>query len=104
PVAGDPVAEGTGEDREDADPGEESAAARRLRGRVQGIRVARDHADRRERGAEEAPAAEEGGADTEASQRSAPVRERAPQTPPARPARARGQALPDTGAEDDRPA
>ena len=61
---------------------EESPAARRLRGRTQGIQVAKDLADRRERTPE-------------------PTRERAQQAPPARPARARGAALPDTS--EDRP-
>ncbi|WP_053107253.1 TcpE family conjugal transfer membrane protein [Nocardiopsis sp. SBT366] len=66
---------------------QESPAARRLRGRTQGIQVARDHADRRVRDEPE------------------PARERARQAPPARPERARGTALPDTaGTEDDRPA
>lgn len=62
---------------------EESPAARRLRGRTQGIRVAKDLADRREHTSE-------------------PARERAQQAPPARPARARGSALPDTS--EDQPA
>ncbi|WP_026129479.1 TcpE family conjugal transfer membrane protein [Nocardiopsis prasina] len=70
-----------------APPEQESPAARRLRGRTQGIQVARDHADRRVRDEPE------------------PARERAQQAPPARPERARGTALPDTaGTEDDRPA
>ncbi|MEU3016572.1 TcpE family conjugal transfer membrane protein [Nocardiopsis sp. NPDC007018] len=67
---------------------QESPAARRLRGRTQGIRVARDLADRREHTA---------GTDGE------PVRERVRETPAARTGRARGAALPDTGEERPQP-
>ncbi|GHC93150.1 hypothetical protein GCM10007079_42260 [Nocardiopsis terrae] len=71
--------------------GEESAAARRLRGRVQGIRVAKDLADRRE-----SPVDEEGPA-LEAGPEPAPVRERVRPARPEPGTRARGQALPDSG-------
>ncbi|WP_460776813.1 conjugal transfer protein, partial [Nocardiopsis nanhaiensis] len=80
---------------------EGSAAARRLRGRVQGIRVAEDLADRgvRVTGPEEGPdqSTEQSPAEgkeqgrekgPQAAAESAPVRERARQAPPARPARA----------------
>ncbi|WP_026116523.1 TcpE family conjugal transfer membrane protein [Nocardiopsis valliformis] len=90
---------GEPEERTTEQRGEGSPAARRLRGRVQGIQVAKEHADRRER-----DETGEGTEAPEAAQQSVPVRERAQQTPPARTSKAKGRALPVTGNQDERPA